>query len=103
MIDVICLKGFAFKPFVGEGLRALMASADVLVRVVKGSRKAIFYCYEIFHCFYCQCRFRIDDSKSDKFNKWTVLLSTSTLLHLPVRDKATRVLKYNKNQTVSMI
>jgi len=30
MIDVICLKGFPFKPFVGEGLKALMASADVM-------------------------------------------------------------------------
>lgn len=30
MINVICLMGFAFKPFVGEGLRASMASADVL-------------------------------------------------------------------------
>ncbi len=29
MINVICLEGFACKHFVGEGLRASMASADV--------------------------------------------------------------------------
>lgn len=55
----------------------------------KIAQKVIFCRYEIFHCFYCHYRCRLDDLKSDTVSK---------LLYLPVRDMATHMLKSDVTQ-----